>query len=313
MRVKAVPLALALMTSLAPLAEPADKTVWTVGVFDGSSGEFAGGEPHGAFNFVAGQDQPRTAWYAFAPVAWSGKPAYPTSAPRSIDFSIAGRPEPAYRLKVSLLIEHSSVPALRVGINGGLGMFCLHPRLDYNMGDMVAAFYSAYARPEVEVDFPGSQLKTGTNSVSFQAVPAGDKGVPDAEFEYDAIELHQADPVPTAGSAHAEPTIFFQKHGASVDERVDVFVRHGQRPRSGRVELVIATLSASRSTPIRSSEKTVFLSRFPSSHPVPKAHLTLVVNGHTAHAQETLQPQKKWTLFLVPHVHLDVGYTALSP
>jgi hypothetical protein len=59
MRVKAVPLALALMTSLAPLAEPADKTVWRVGVFDGSSGEFAGGEPHGAVNFVAGQDQPQ--------------------------------------------------------------------------------------------------------------------------------------------------------------------------------------------------------------------------------------------------------------
>ena len=108
MRVKAVPLALTLMTSLAPLAEPADKTVWRVGVFDGSSGEFAGGEPRGAVNFVAGQDQPRTAWYAFAPVAWAGKPAYPTSGPRSIDFS---RPEPAYRLKVSLLIEHSSVPA----------------------------------------------------------------------------------------------------------------------------------------------------------------------------------------------------------
>jgi len=43
MRVKAVPLALALMTSLAPLAEPTDKTGWRVGVFDGSSGEFAGG------------------------------------------------------------------------------------------------------------------------------------------------------------------------------------------------------------------------------------------------------------------------------
>ena len=108
MRVKAVPLALALMTSLAPLAEPADKTVWRVGVFDGCSGEFAGGEPHGAVNFVAGQDQPRTAWYVFAPVAWAGKPAYPTSAPRSIDFSIAGRPQPAYRLKVSLLIEHTA-------------------------------------------------------------------------------------------------------------------------------------------------------------------------------------------------------------
>ena len=167
MRVKAVALALALM-SFVSLAEPADKTVWRVGVFDGSSGEFAGGDPHGAAHFVAGQDQPRTAWYAFAPVAWAGKPADPTSAPRATDFSIAGRPEQAYRLKASLLIGHSSVPALRVGINSRLGMFYLHPRLDYNMGDMVAAFYPTYARADVEVDFPGSWLKTGTNSISFR-------------------------------------------------------------------------------------------------------------------------------------------------
>ena len=111
MRVKAVALALALMTPLVSLAEPTDKIVWRIRVFDGSSREFASGEPHGAVHFVASQDQPRTAWYAFAPVAPAGKPADPTSAPRAIDFSITGRPEPAYRLKASLLIEHSSVPA----------------------------------------------------------------------------------------------------------------------------------------------------------------------------------------------------------
>src|SRR5258708_26298060 len=79
MKVKAVALALALMTStsLVSLAQPADKTVWRVGVLDGSSREFAGGEPHVAIHFVVGQDQPRTAWYAFAPVAWAGKPPDP--------------------------------------------------------------------------------------------------------------------------------------------------------------------------------------------------------------------------------------------
>jgi hypothetical protein len=162
-----------------------------------------------------------------------------TTAPRAIDFTVAGRPEPAYRLKASLLIEHCSVPALRVGINGRLGMFYLHPRLDYNMGDMVAAFYPAYARAEAAVDFPGSWLKTGTNSISSEAVPASDKIVADAGFD-DAIEVQQADPVPTAIGAHAAPTIFFQKQGASIEERVDVFVRYGQRPGSGCVELAIA-------------------------------------------------------------------------
>ena len=121
MNLKVVAFAVALMTSVVSLAEPTDKTVWRVGVFDGSSGEFAGGKPHGAVHFVADQDHPGTAWYAFAPVASAGKPSDPASAPRAIEFSIAGRPEPAYRLKASLLIESSSVPALRVGINGRWG------------------------------------------------------------------------------------------------------------------------------------------------------------------------------------------------
>jgi alpha-mannosidase len=312
MRVKAVAVAVgfALMTSSVSRAEPADKTVWRVGVFDGSSGEFAGGEPQGAVHFVVGQDQPGTAWYSFAPVACAGKSADPVCTPRAIDFSIAGRPKPAYRLKISLLIEHSSVPALRMGINGRLGTFYLHPQLDYNMGDMVAAFYPAYARAEVEIDFPGSWLKTGTNSISFQAVPAGDKIVPDAGFEYDAIELQQADPVPTAISAHAEPTIFFQKHGASLDERVDVFVRYGQRPRSGRVELAIAdhTYGAPLHADQEFGEERIAF-EIPGVAADTQAILTVVVNGQTAHVHETLQPQKKWALFLVPHVHLDVGYT----
>lgn len=310
MRVKAFALAFALMTSLVSLAEPTDKTVWRVGVFDGSSGEFTGGAPQGTVRFVAGRDQARTAWYAFAPVAWPEKPADPASQPRAIDFSIAGKPGPAYRLKASMLIEHSSVPALRVGINGRLGTFYLHPRLDYNMGDMVAAFYPAYARAEVKVDFPGAWLKTGINSISFQAVPAGEKIVPDAGFEYDAIELQQADPVPIAISAHAEPTIFFQRHGASLDERVDVFVRYGKRPRWGRVEIAIAgrTVSESLHADQEFGEERISF-KIPEFAASTQAQLTVVVNGHTAHVQETLQPQKKWTLFLVPHVHLDVGYT----
>jgi len=310
MMVKAVALAFTLMTCFVSLAEPADKTVWRVGVFDGSSGEFSNGEPQAVVHFATGQDQPRTAWFAFAPVAWANKPVDPRSAPRTIDFSVAGAAARAYRLKVSLLIEQSSVPALRVGINSRFGTFYLHPRLDYNMGDMMAAFYPAYARAEVEVDFPGSWLKTGTNGISFQAVPVGEKGVPDAGFQYDAIELQQTDSVPTAISAHAEPTIFFQKHGASTDERVDVFVRYGQRPRSGRVELAIAghTSSERLHSDQDFGEERIPL-EFPEFSRDAQAKLTVVVNGHTAHFQETLQPQKKWTLFLVPHVHLDVGYT----
>ena len=310
MRLKVFALAIALTLSLSCFAQSGTQTIWRVGVFDGSSGEFAEGEPHQAVNFAVGQDDARKNWYAYAPVAWAGKPADPATAPRNITFSITGQPEHAYRLKVSLLIEQSSVPALRVGINGRAGTFYLHPKLDYNMGDMVAAFYPAYSRAEAEVDVPGSWLKTGKNSISLQAVSTSDKGVPDAGFNYDAIELQKVDALPAAISAHAEPTIFYRKNGASTDERVDVFVRYGQRPKSGRVQLVIA--GHTFTNPLRGDqdfgeERVSF--NIPEFAADTHAQVNVDVNGHTTHLDEVLQPQKKWTLFLVPHVHLDVGYT----
>ncbi|MGC9225506.1 MAG: polysaccharide lyase family protein, partial [Terracidiphilus sp.] len=310
MKIRVVAIAVAWMLSFSCFAQSTGKTIWRVGVFDGSSGEFADGEPHQAVNFVVDRDQPGKNWFAYAPVMWPGKPAGPAAAPRSIAFSITGRPERAYRLRVSILIDHSSVPALRVGINGRTGIFYLHPRLDYAMGDMVAAFYPAYSRAEVDVDFPGAWLKTGENSISLQAVATAAKGVPDAGFNYDAVELDRLEGLPPATSASVEPTIFYTGQGSALDERVDVFVRYSQRPHKGRVELSIGghtDTHALRGDQDFGEERISF--DVPEFGAGARATVRVNVNGHATYAQETLQPQKKWTLFLVPHVHLDIGYT----
>jgi alpha-mannosidase len=298
------------VSSLPSFARSGADTVWRVGKFDGSSAEFAQGKPSLPVVFVVGKDRPDAGWYAFAPSAFSGKPSDPDAAPRTIVFAIAGKPEHAYRLTVSLIIEHSSVPALRVGINGRTGLFHLHPKLDYAMGDMMAAFFPAYSRAEVECDFPGSWLRSGRNLITLQAVATGDQGVPDAGFNYDAIGLRSTASLPAAIEAHASPTIFYRAHGAGLEERVDVFVRYGERPRSGSVTLTIA--GHSWTSPLRGGqdfgeERISFaVPEFAADTP---SHVTADLNGRKARFTEVLQPRKKWTLFLVPHVHLDVGYT----
>src|SRR3981189_2551142 len=116
MKVKAVALALALMTStsLVAHAQPADKTVWRVGVLDGSSREFAGGEPHVAVHFVGWGVVPWRCLVSCAPVAWAGKPPDPTSAPRAIARIVCEGQTLCVHGYVFQLIEHSSVPALRI-------------------------------------------------------------------------------------------------------------------------------------------------------------------------------------------------------
>jgi len=89
-----------------------------------------------------------------------------------------------------------------------------------------------------------------------------------------------------------------------------VFVRYRERPRSGHITLAIAGHSWTK--PLQGSQNfgeeciRFAVPEFVAEMP---AHLTVDLNGQKARFTEMLRPQKKWTLFLVPHVHLDVGYT----
>jgi alpha-mannosidase len=300
-----------LLTSCLPAAAQTRNTlVWRVGTFDRSSAEFSDGSPEQPVIFVIGKDQPDKSWFSYAPAVLPAGHSEPSSAPRTIQFSLTTQPVSAYRLRVSLLIEQSSVPALRVAINGRSGTFYLHPELDYSMGDVMDAFNPAYAHAMVEFDFPGNDLHEGENNISLQAVAVTDKGVPDTGFNYDAIELDQSPTLPASPETRVEPTIFYQRHGNSFTERVDVFVRYNERPRSGQVSLEVA--GHRYDNPLHADQDfgeerfSIAIPEFPANTP---ARLTVSLNGHVSHTSQTLQPQKKWTLFLVPHVHLDVGYS----
>jgi alpha-mannosidase len=302
-------LSLVVASSL-PVAAQTQDTIWRIGIFDRSSAEFADSSPQQLVTFVIGRDRPDKNWYSYAPAAFAAGHSDPSSAPRTIQFSLAAKPSSAYRLRVSLLVEHSSVPALRISINGRTGTFYLHPELDYSMGDTMAAFFPAYSHATVEFNFPGSYLHEGTNSIALQSVAITGKGVPDAGFNYDAIELDQSPILSTSPAAHVEPTIFYRQHENSYTEQIDVFVRYGERPLSGEVDLEVA--GHHYACPLRTDQDfgeerfQIAVPEFPANTPV---GLTLNLNGRSVHFSQTIQPQKKWTLFLVPHVHLDVGYS----
>ena len=314
MRARTVAIAFAFFLSCCAFAATGSDVVWRIGAFDRSSGEFAQGSPTQPVSYLIGQDQPATNWYAYAPSFYPGGQSDSSAAPRAIVFSIAGNPERAYRLVVSIMIDHSSVPALGVSINGRRGLFYLHPRLDYAMGDMVAAFYPAYSHAQVEVDFPGAWLHSGRNTIALQAVAIGDQGVPDAGFNYDAIELDRIAAPPASPTEMIEPTIFYQQKGNALDERVDVFVRFDQRVETGHADLEVGGHRFSEPLhPDRDfgEERLSFLvPEFAANTP---AHLALTLNGRTTRVTQDLSPQKKWTLLLVPHVHLDVGYSDYQP
>ena len=291
--------------------------VFKIGTFDRSSAEFAGGMPKQPVNFLVGKSNSAKEWYAAQPAefvsAVGTHPTNNTAAPRTITFSLAHAPAAAYQLHIAVLIETASVPALRVSIDGKRGMFYLQPKLDYNNGDQYDSFDPAYSHADVICAFPGSYLHSGTNTITLQAIEEADQAVPNAGLTYDAIELDRNAEAfhSRASSARIVPAIFYRKQQGQLEEMVDVIVRHGERVKPGSsVDLAIAgkryhqTIQGGQDF---GEEKLTFaVPEFPART---QAQLSWNIAGHTQHKEQAINPEKKWTLFLVPHIHLDVGYS----
>jgi hypothetical protein len=292
-------------------------TIFQIGKFDRSSAEFASGDPARNVDFTVSRSDPAKDWFAAQPAVLSA--AHKTvettiaSAPRAIIFSLEGPPADNYRLHIGLLVESASVPALKVDINGKDGMFYLHARLDYSNGDQGDSFYPAYSSADVEFTFPGSYLRTGTNRIALQVVEEADDAVPEAGLNYDAIELDSIprNAAPQASSAQLEPTIFYQQQNGKLLESVESFIRYSERIEPGsRADLTIdqgsyhAELHGGYDF---GEEKVEFLVR--DFKPQTESQLTVEINGRKQHYKQLIDPAKKWTLFIVPHIHVDVGYS----
>ena len=298
------------------------QTLWTIGTFNKSSGEFHDGPaPEGAPPYVIAKSQPAEDWYAFQPGTGNGSFGH-RAHPVSIQFDLPEKPAGAYQMKIALLVEHPGISALQVEINGHSGRFYQHPKLDYTAGDIQGCFFPEYSDDTITFEFPGSFLHQGENKITLTAIdeaqpgdqtsiegtPAGDSGV-----TYDALELDQQ----SGGRFDAkrivvlvEPTIYYRTEDGQLKEMVDVFTRYGEQPRSGEVKLELGgkTLTQSLPTDRAFGEcKTEFA--VPEFSGSTNGEVTVSLNGRQQRFPQELTPGKKWTFFVVPNEHLDVGYT----
>jgi hypothetical protein len=288
----------------------AQQTVFRIGTFDRSSLEFSGDSPKEPVRYVVGQSGDKS-WYASQTVLAPGQQPSPDSAPRAIVFSLASAPAKSYVLHLSALLESACVPALRVEINGRHGLLFLHPKLDFSNGDQGDSFYPAYSQADVTLDVPGSDLHAGQNALTLQAVAADASVVPDASLTYDAIELDGSEAAPPKPTADVVPTIFYTRQGAGLTEQVHVFVHSAEpMPKGMPVELMLGGKRYRESTAEADDFGDARLTyEVPEFAAAAQAQVSWEAAGRRSRAEQTVTPQKKWTLYLVPHIHVDVGYS----
>jgi alpha-mannosidase len=312
--------ALLMAVTLTAAAHATEKTLWKIGTFDGSSGEFKSqdinyADPNSDPVFVVGQSSDKD-WYRFQPGPANGI-AGGRLHPFTVKFVLNDATLGVYRLKLAILYETPRLSFLKLDVNGHLGFFYFHPKLDFRAGDWEGTFVPQTSIDEKTISFPAAWLRTGENAFvltamddpataqnSLGAIAPGHTGL-----IYDALELVQDDAErynENAFAAQIEPTIFYRDTKAGMAEVVDVFMSASTLPKNDNVELQVAGHSFSR--------------RFSTTNEFGEVRLVFDVPEWTGateatvsigklSASATVEPAKKWNLALIPHEHLDVGFT----
>jgi hypothetical protein len=306
--------------SLSSYAVAASTVVWQIGKFDKSSLEFNQAAPKpGAAQapndlvYVVGKSQAAD-WSAFQPGSSNGGAGF-RAHPYAVQFDLPSAPRGVYTLKVALLIEVPRIPRLEVAINGHKGLYFLHPSLDYTGGDVPSAFLPNYSAATITAELPTPYLRQGANQLVLTANddPAERDDVTNPGLYYDAVALEQdagAKFSPAEASVQALPTVFYTQKESGLAELVDVYVRQNQSFRGTEAGLTVgqSKLNAQLAPDWDFGEQRAEFA-VPEFAAGTHGEVSVTVNRHTRRYPVTLDPARKWNLFLVPHTHLDVGYT----
>jgi len=313
-------LGLAVASSLA--AEP---LVWRIGKFDDSSGEFRSqginyADPQSDAVYRVGQSKDAEDWQRFQPGPANGL-AGGRPHPFTILFKVEGPPHGVDRLKISILHEIPRLSYLQADINGHMGLFYFHPKLDYGAGDWEGTYAPQTSADSKTIEFPAAWLHVGENRLVLTALDdpptpenaAGAIGTGHTGLVYDALELTQdaqAQYERARVQAFAMPSIFYRDTPSGLAEVIEVYGDFATGPKEAEAELQIGDKTYRQPFSFNRQFGEFRLEFDVPAWSGPAAGVLAVGSKKSLQRFPVeLTPAKKWTIFVVPNEHLDIGFT----
>jgi len=302
-----------------------EKTIWEIGKFDASSAEFRSqgidySKKESDPVYRVGKSKDGEDWPRFQPGPANGM-AGGRVHPFTILFTLPEKPVGVYQLTVGILYETPRLSHLQLEVNGRNGAFYFHPHLDYAAGDWEGTFVPQTSTDTKVIAIASEWLREGENRFVLTAMDTpstvenslGDIALGHTGLIYDALKLTQSETetYSTARvSAAVIPTIFFHADPAGLTEVVEAFVSFPVMPTSGEMTLRAGGKAITQS--ISSSDQ---FGELRAEFNVPEwkgeesARLSVKAARVSEDFEVSLKAQRKWTVFIVPHEHLDVGFT----
>ncbi len=288
--------------------------LWEIGKFNQSSLEFKArvdfNNPEENPVFTVGQSSPDKDWPAMQPGSENqflgGRPH-----PYTILFNLSHAPHGRYSLTVAALLYSARVPNLMIELNGQKGLFYFDRKLSYYPGDF-GADSPIYGGDELVIELPVAALRQGQNRLILTALDDPKDGPSNSVLRYDALSLRHESGAEGSREPRVsvDPTIFYKEDKGGLREITDVTVTVPGKFSSGNLELSVG----GEHLPAQLTEERDFGQyRTELGIPAPAKRVTaairLSLDGKEYKWNVNVVPKRKWTVYFVPHEHLDIGFT----
>lgn len=299
-----------------------DPVLWEIGNADNSTKEFALA-PNGYEKFandalfVVGRSDPKRDWPYCHPGPndlWAASRSHTFTVVFNVS-AIPGPPAGEVRVRLLLCDSHSqSPPRVEIALNGTAKSF----QTIRGAGDASITQGKPGRPSELTVEFPLSLLATGPNTVDIRNVAA-------SWFLYDAVQFLAPEGVQMGKAPsyyrveRVEDTILQR----TVDGRPTQVVRVevlgvSDAPAQARLTASIEAFGARETIRQTATVKPgkqwleVDIPRL-TGWPAKVAVELAAPGGPTSAGEATVHPHRAWTVYLVAHSHVDIGYTEVQP
>ena len=252
--------------------------------------------------FVVGKSNAKKGWPYIHP-----GPADDWAGARSHDFKIRfDSPQVrggCYALTIDYVSTHRGLPPhMVIDVNGTPMTY----KLPSGSGDEVLKDTKVGKRYTIRHVFPATLLKNGENTISLKSV-YGSWAI------YDAIRLE------SGATAPKNPIVFnaeispWLKRFPDGSRRVLKFSIRNLQSGNAHAEITWKAGNQSGSQPVeaRFGETEAFVNLPDFSEPT-DGEFVLKLGGKEFTTKTTIQPVRKWRIYIVPTVHTDIGYTDLQ-
>ncbi|MFN7993908.1 MAG: polysaccharide lyase family protein [Bryobacteraceae bacterium] len=285
--------------------------VWRLGQFDHSSAEFRG---------QTGKNVAVDAGLRDAAAQWPAMQAGSKNArnqadagPRTIRFKVTEAAHESYTLELAIMLGYPRIPSIELSLNGTPGMIYLNRKLSYHAAGRMDSPVCGEARERIPI--PTGLIKTGENELRITAMDDAEDQNGDSWIEWDALQLVRG-PASDGGKGldiAVEPTPFYTQPDSGTNELIETTVSLQAPVRQGSITLALGGREYHRQLAAGRFGQQRFEFAVPEFGPGDAATVSLEIDGRKYNREVRLTPKRKFTVYVVPNTHLDIGFTDYQP